>query len=535
MSQVEVKKRQIETFAYMVECISLLIFGQMIGNMGIAYLAISMECVTFAGILLGANAAPIIGRILRAKNAKGQYKNAARIRSVLLLLQFVLGVLGTVALVLGAKPLAEKLLGVPNATFLIMILAPTLLIKMLTVVLLGAFQGVGSEFASVAYAILRQVGILILGAVLCKTFMAYGEKVSDLLGQEVFTYVYGGIGIALAMLITELLLFLGILVVSRLKLRPKKERNEEGMRAVDSMGTILMNYMGSRKLHLLMYLLIWLPVICGVILYGKNADTAQVMASNYGQYIGMYLLPCALAILCISLLVIPIYGRIASMMRKDEIRLARNAFSAGVHIVIVNGLFATVFIACMAERIVNLLAGTVLASAANMLKVGSVLVLLSVFAIFFFGLLRAWGKELQVIIALGIGNVLYLIVTAVFLNAGSGMGVMALVYGGLFAMAAICFYMGGIVFRHMRTGVDMATQIAIPAAAACVVGLLCIFLGKALAPHVGSLVTILVCFAIALVVYWAILLLLRSFREQEIKYIPGGAIIQAVGRALHVF
>ena len=56
-----------------------------------------------------------------------------------------------------------------------------------------------------------------------------------------------------------------------------------------------------------------------------------------------------------------------------------------------------------------------------------------------------------------------------------------------------------------------------------------------LAPHIGSFVTVMVCLIISLGVYWVILLLLRSFREQEIKYIPGGRVIQMVGHAFHVF
>lgn len=534
MSLVEVKKRQIETFAYVVECISLLIFGQMLGNMGIAYLAIAMECVTFVGILLGANTGSIIGRMLRSKNSKGQYKNAIRIRNVLFLFHLVLGIVGTVALVFGTKPLVENLLRIPNVTFILVIMAPILLVRMLITLLLGGFQGEGSEFASVAYAILRQLGILVLGVILCKIFMAYGVKVSALLGQEVYTSVYGAMGIALAFLVTEVILLFGLGIASRLKGSPRKQKADEGMRTVDSIGTVVANYLSNRKFHLVIYLLLYLPVVSGLVLYAQNVGNAQTVATEYGRYFGVYLLTCALAVLLLSLLVIPMYGRIASLMRKEEIRLARNAFSAGIHIVIVNGLFATVFIACMSDRIVNFLEGTVINGSATILKVGSLVILLTLFVVLFFGLLRALGKELLLIACLGAANLVYLIVTAIALNVGHA-GILSLVYGGLTAVAVMCVSMGYLVYMQMRVGIELATQIAIPAAAACVVGLLCIFLGKALSPHLGSLVTIIVCFVISLGVYWIMLLMLHSFREQEIKYIPGGQVIQAIGRALHVF
>ncbi len=534
MSLVEVKKRQIETFAYMVECISLLIFGHMMNNVGIAYVAIAMECIAFVGLLLGTNGNLVIGRMLRSKSSKGQYKNALRIRNVLLLFQVLLGIIGTALVILGSQVLAEKWLGVPNATFIVMILAPTILIRMLIAVLLGSFQGEGSEFPSVAYAILRQIGIIVFGIIFCKIFMAYGHKVSALLGQEVYTYVYGGMGIALAFLVTEVVLLIGLGVVSFSKGRSRRQKADEGMRTTDSARTIVVNYISNRMQYLLMYALLYLPIISGLFLYAKKRADAEVIAVGYGNFVGIYMIPCALVILFLSLMIIPMYGRIVSLMRKEEIRHARNAFSAGVHIVIVNGLFATVFIACMSDSIVNWLLGRANQSASYMMKVGAVFVLLAVFVIFFFGLMRAWGKEKPIIVCASLANVVYLLLAAITLNAVNA-DVMALVYSGLGAALVLSVGLGYFVYKHIRVGIEVATQIAIPAAAACVTGLICIFLEKMLAPHIGSFVTVMVCLIISLGVYWVILLLLRSFREQEIKYIPGGRIIQMVGHAFHVF
>ena len=73
-----------------------------------------------------------------------------------------------------------------------------------------------------------------------------------------------------------------------------------------------------------------------------------------------------------------------------------------------------------------------------------------------------------------------------------------------------------------------------PVAAACVAGLLGMLLGKVLTPHVGNLISLLVCLVISGALYWAGLLLLRNFREQELEVIPGGRFINALGQMLHV-
>ena len=81
----------------------------------------------------------------------------------------------------------------------------------------------------------------------------------------------------------------------------------------------------------------------------------------------------------------------------------------------------------------------------------------------------------------------------------------------------------------------MLLVLAVPVAASCLLGLLCLLLGRVLTPHLGNGVTIIVCAVLGAMVYWALLLLLRNFKEQELENIPGGRVIRSMGEMLRVF
>ena len=134
---------------------------------------------------------------------------------------------------------------------------------------------------------------------------------------------------------------------------------------------------------------------------------------------------------------------------------------------------------------------------------------------------------------LAVADVIYAVTVTVMLNIGKT-GVLALVYGGMTGGAVLCIVLGMFTYRQMKQRIDFLQILIVPVAAACVAGLLGMLLGKVLTPHVVNLFSLLVCFAVSGVLYWAGLLLLHNFREQELEAIPGGRFINALGQMLHV-
>ena len=87
---------------------------------------------------------------------------------------------------------------------------------------------------------------------------------------------------------------------------------------------------------------------------------------------------------------------------------------------------------------------------------------------------------------------------------------------------------------RMKTWPDLLRTLAIPAGSCCACGLLAFGLEKLCLPHLGALVTVLLGLVITGVIYWFLLLLLRSFRGQDLTYVPGGKLFRMLGKALRL-
>ena len=94
--------------------------------------------------------------------------------------------------------------------------------------------------------------------------------------------------------------------------------------------------------------------------------------------------------------------------------------------------------------------------------------------------------------------------------------------------------LGILACLRMKTWPDLLRTLAIPAGSCCACGLLAFGLEKICLPHLGAMVTVLLELVITGAVYWFLLLMLRSFRGQDLNYVPGGKVLRAFGKTLRL-
>lgn len=535
MNQTEVKRRQAGAISEILVWLILLSVGRMTGSNGAAYVTAAVTALLPVWIAAGGGLADSLGRLLRSRNNKGQYKNAERMRSSALLFQLIPGVIGSAFLLFGAEWIAEDLLGVRYSALILMALSPVVLLRTLSLVLLGYFQGEGTDLPTAASDIIRPIFTLSLGLLFSAGLKEYGVKVSGLLMQSNFTAMYGGVGIAAAVSVAEafVLLFLFVLYkISRRRMR--KRRQENGMRTVDSFMDCVRYLCAKRWQGSMQAFLAYLPLPLGWLFYVKSVKEEDIAAAEYGMYVGQYLVLCGILIAFIVIVAMPVAGRTLLVMKREEQRSAKAIFQSGLHISVVHGIFMAVFLAVMAGQFAALLSPSASESVEKMLQGGSATVIFVALSRYFVRLLNATDRKYHVMGALAAADVLYAICTALFLNTGKT-GILALVYSGLTASCVLCILLGVFACGQMRLKPDWLRIVLLPLVAGGIAAFLCSFLGRMLAPHLGSPVTLLVTMVVSATVYWAGLLLARDFREQELEHIPGGRILSALGQMLRVF
>ncbi len=534
MNQAEVKRRQAEEVTNILALITILIIGWITENKGITYVALAVEIYALFWNCVSGNLSDTLGRLLRNRKNKGQYGSIERMRKNTLLFQAVLGLTGSLLLLSFSGNIAEGIFGIRYSTLILRVLSPIILLRSISAVLLGYFQGEGSELPRAISGILRQFLILGFGLLFSGMTKSYGEKVSGLLMQENFTSMYCGVGIAIAILLAEMLILLFLTVLFRGSRRLERRMGQETRYSMESGFDCIRALYSSRWPVLVTGILHVIPLLLGLLFYVKGAEDENAAALEYGLYGGKYLVLCGIAICLILILALPVLARIFQCLRNGENRFAKKVFQSGVHLCLIHGIFLTAFLTVMGGELAELLCPENAEILRKMFMGGSALILFTVPAVYFERFLQAIGKKYLVLGATGTGVCIFILFALVLTNVGKA-GILSLVYAGMAEAAVRCIILGLFAYRQLRTQADWLGILIMPLGAGGVTALVCILLEKVFSPHLNSMVMILLAFAAGFLVYWLLLLLLRNLKEQELEVIPGGRLIEKLQQILHIF
>lgn len=534
MNQAEVKRWQAQSAALILGLIAPTVIAGQTGYRGVTYVLAAMWIYMVTDAVISAGVSNALGRTLRLKNAKGQYRNAAAMRRNAALFQGALGLIGALLMAVTAERVMAELFGIRYGSAILRMLAPAVFLHAVSAVLQGYSRGEGSELPAAVAGILRQIFFIGFGVMFCKMSGGYGEKVSRLLAQENVTAMYGGLGVAIAFSLSELFVVIFLAAAFRGQKRNSPSVSGEGMRTTDSVLDSVRILCAGRGADMAIRLSVLLPLPLGLLFFCKAAGAGDAALTEYGVFAAGVGLCCGIPAAAAAILQLPVCVKIVGMLRKEEHRQARQIFQSGVHIGIVRAAFRTVFVAVMAEPLSAVFCGGEAGTAAKLLACGALLIIPAVLGFFFSTFLILTGKKLPVAGAAAIADVVFIIAVTVFLNVGKA-GVSALVYGGAAAMWSFCALLGALSYRQLRRKPDLLRVLVVPVLAACAAGLAGMLLEKLFTPHLGSLVSVLVCLILTDALYWTALLLLRNFKETELDYVTGGRLILSFGQLLRVF
>lgn len=550
MNQMEIKRKQLICYTYIVGIIGLISMGRLLGDNGLAYMAVAIEAVSIFSLLVVSGTSDVIARLQKNRRNKGQYKGVARMRKQLMIIQGVMGILLTVIFLLLADLLAEKVFRVPYSVSAMKILAPVIVLQALQAVLLGYFQGSGSQMPSLVSAVMRQGFFLVFGSLFGKLLAGYGEKVSGLLKNSCYGGMYGTMGVALGMLITEIMVLLFLFIIYLASDRKADEqRSQEGLRRTESMGDIVRVFYGSLWQGICTALPVLLAVVIGTAMYLGSvsklfsaAESGEEMVSlavqgvndaiaGYGSFFGKCFLLCIVFVLIPAARCFPVYGRLCAAVRKDDTRYCRDVASCGLHYVWVTGLYITVTMAVMAPQMAAGFFPDRDAGVEAMLQSGSVLVLLAVLAIMLSVILLAHGERFILMGMLGIWLILDLVLQHVFVKI-SQYSVTGILSGAMMATGILVAGLIAYCLWQERINTEYIRILGIPLIGAGIMGLSMMLITKLLGAHMSQVVSLVVAALLGAIVYGTILVVTRNIREYEISILYGKQVRKLLERII---
>lgn len=552
MNQMDIKRKQLVCYTYIIGIIGMMGMGRLLGDDGLACLAVVMEGISFFSLLVTFGASDVIARMQKNRRNKGQYKGVARMRKQLLVTQGVTGILLTVFFLLAVDLLAEKIFRVPYSASAMKILAPVIVFQSFQAVLLGYFLGRGSQMPSLVSAVMRQGFFLVFGSVFGKRLADYGAKVSGLLKNSRYGGMYGAMGVALGMLITEILVLLFLFIIYMGSDRKADEqKSQEGLRRTESTADILAVFYGSRWQGMCMVLPVLLAVAIGAVMYVGSVSklfsdvSALVPATEvplavlgvdeaiagYGSFFGKCFLLCVVFVLIMAARCFSVYGRLGVAIRREDIRYCRDVASCGLHYVWVVGLYIMVTMTVMAPQMAAGFFPGRDAGVDVMLRFGGILVLLAALAVVFSVILAAHGEWIILMGMLGIWLVLDLILQRMFVKI-SQYSVTGILIGAMVATGILVAGLVAYCIWRERIHIEYIRILGIPLIGAGIMGLAMMLITKLLGAHMSQLMSLVVAALLGAIVYGAILVSTRNIRESEISILYGKQVRNLLKRII---
>ena len=199
--------------------------------------------------------------------------------------------------------------------------------------------------------------------------MAYGEKVAALLRNNDYIGLYGAMGLAIAILITEIIIVVVLIIFNLLNDNTyDRKKSERNLHKTESFKETMSNYAYLNNNSLLFGLFKRLLILIPFITIINNINATGVF---YGKFLPL----CSIPVMLMSARYIFLYSRLHSLNRNKDTRMTREHIQTGIQYTWTVSLLFVVLFAVLAPQISDaFFAKDILLK--NMLQYGSCLVLL---------------------------------------------------------------------------------------------------------------------------------------------------------------
>lgn len=499
--------------------------NSILGDEGIGYYSVAYDVYSLF-LLISSMSMPIaVSKIVSARVASGRLNNAYRAFIGAIVLGLILGAIVFSIVFFGADAFA-KIWGYPSASFAIKTLAPTLFIMCFLGVLRGFFQGMGTMMPTAVSQILEQIVNAIVSIVAASMLFKVGEKVGE---AGSYSAAGGTIGTGAGAL-TALLFMIFVYVIYHPVYKKKIRLYDRGR--------------AERYSQLTKILVVTIvPVLLSTTVYniGSIIDSniyGNVMAEHFklteseyssmwGIYSGKFKLlttaPIAISS-ALSTAIIPSLVRSYTTGNKREIK---HKIDSTIKLSMLVAIPCGMGLSILGLPVISLLFRDVTNP-----EVYKTIMYFSIFTVVFYSLSTITNSVLQgvdkmrmpvinALISLVVHIPLLLLLLFVF-----KLDVYAVVIADFIFALFVCVLNNIALRKYIKYTMDFVNVILKPFLAAIVMALLTLVTYKLLM-NITNMNSISTIFAIlvAMMIYFVMLLLLKSVTEEELGMIPKGYML----------
>lgn len=511
-----------------------------IGDEGMGYYGTAFNVYNIA-LLLSSYSLPLaVSKMVSARLANKQYRNAERIFHTALVYATIVGAITASVIWFGADFFAAEVFFMPYASFALKTLAPTVWIMAYLGVFRGYFQGRGTMVPTAFSQVFEQIINAIVSVVAGGYLFNEALKV-EILKNEVgtgYSNAWGAAGGTIGTgsgAFTALLFLLLLFMVYRKTSRRQVKRDKSG--SVESYGEITK----------LLFLTV-VPVILSSAIYNMNSviDNSVLahnfaslgreaqFAADWGVYTGKYHLLINVPMAVSNALSSSLIPSVSRAVAEGDVKKIRNKVMVAIRFSMLIAIPSTVGLTVLAGPINNLLFSGDNSLAIKMTLYGSV-------AVVFYSLSTVTNAILQGIDKMHLPIMHALIALVVHLGALELMalvfdfGIYSMVYANIVFALIMCILNHWAIRRTIGYRQEIKKTFLIPTIAAAVMGACTFGVYKLFYMAVKSnVISTMIAIVVAVAVYGILLIKLKCLTDEELRQMPGGTKLLGLLRKLHL-
>lgn len=509
-----------------------------IGDEGNGYYSAAYNIYSIMLILSSYSLPVAVSKMVSARLARGQYRNARKILRAALFYATIVGGVGFCALWFGSGFFAEHVIKMPYSAYALKVLAPTVWIMAYLGVLRGFFQGHSTMVPTAVSQIFEQIVNAVISLLAAKSLFDLGVKSNLVYGSTEYSYAFGAAGGALgtgAGALTALILFVGLYLMYRPKMKRRIRKEQET--SAESYGMITSTLFLTVVPIIVSSSLYNSSTVIDNVLFGQimtGLGEAKQIASQWGIYSGKYHLlfniPVAVANSLSSSLIPALSRAVAEKDRKQTL----NRIASAIRFSMIIAIPSAVGLAVLAAPISNLLfPGRDNTDLIKMTCYGSSAVVVYSLSTVTNAVLQGINRMKTPIRNAGISLVLHTVILFVMLRY-LHMGIYGVLYANILFALFICILNARSIARFKRYRQEVKKTFLTPMVASAVMGAAAFGVYRAAYSVFGNLISTGISVLVAVAVYFVLLILLKGVDAQELRSMPGGTRLSGLARKLHL-
>ena len=505
---------------------------------GQGYYDIAFQVYTIALTISSYSLPLAVSKLVSARMAKGERKNAYRVFKAAMLFAFVAGGLITLVVLLGADTIATNIMGAKLSSYALKVLAPGLLIVSIMGVLRGYFQGLGTMIPTALSQILEQIVNAVVSVVGAAMLLKYGESVAKTQGNELLAAAYSSAGGTLGTVAGALmgLVFLGFSYCAYKSIQKKQLRMDRSKHTKD--------YKTIFKLLLLTIA----PVILSTTVYNlsnvvdsamfNKIMTAQgfsekecvTLLGKLGQYYTLFNVPLAVA----NALGSSMIPGLVRAYESHERKLVHNRIYMAARYTMLIAIPSAVGFFVLGEPIMNFIWPSVDNSMQNMIwKIGAISLIFYSLSTITNAVLQGLNRMMKPVKNATVSLILHLVSLFIMMVVFKW-GLYAVIVSKIVFSLSMCIMNSHDIREACGYVQERQRTFVIPGIAAGIMGIAAYLAHLVLDIFVGGRFATLVALFTAVIVYAVCLLKMGGLTEDELLSMPKGATLISICRKLHL-